>query len=207
MRKTVKYLQDVDKLRYQKNHSQKKSTTKKIVDQKSIEEEKKSKGNVTLEDLENDDNSENEKNYSKYSSEVLDIFEKPLEESISKKSKKRSFNESNEEIQKKKQKNEEKEQNDEEEENGIEKSKKQEKLQKFIEEAKSSEKYKMTGIQDTAGIDVSQGIVSLASEEKTNKRAKGHYFKDSESEKKIDKEEREGKTFKKGGKKKRKIKI
>jgi hypothetical protein len=199
MRKTIKYLQEVEKLRFSDVGKVKKLPSSKVenneikfVDDKKSKveneikfiDDKKSKGNVTLEDLDSEDEMENKR---EVDPEILDIFDKPLEEPKAKTNKKRKFEESSE-------KKVAKEKNPQ--------------LEEFIESAKNSSKYKMTGIQDTTGIDVSQGIVSLATNSgSSRKKIKSHHLKDAEEESKLEKEEKESQKFKKGGKRKRKIKI
>jgi hypothetical protein len=184
MRKTIKYLQEVEKLRFQDVGKVKKIQSSKVENHEIMfVDDRKSKGNVTLEDLD-DEEMENKK---EVDPEILDIFDKPLEEPKTKTvSKKRKF-ESSEKVVKEKNPH----------------------LEEFIESAKNSSKYKMTGIQDTSGIDVSQGIVSLATEtgSSSKKKVKAHHLKDAQEESKLEKEEKDSKLFKKGGKRKRKIKI
>ncbi|KAF0980690.1 hypothetical protein FDP41_013173 [Naegleria fowleri] len=207
VRKFVKYFKIIDKQRFVTNSSAPKNSkddddndqTMNNDDENYVENDK---GNVNFDELDkmDSDDEDEEKNKKPANKDILDLFEKPLEETDERFS------------TQKKRKTIAKEPQDEEPEK--KKKKDDPKRKEFLQEVISKGEYKITGISEEdieRGVEESGGLTSSSisvGTDKSNtepKEVKKYMLKSEKEIKQIEKQY-QNKFFKKGGKKKRQVK-
>jgi len=201
MRKFIKYFKIVDKQRFVSGSAPRAiANLDNDMEDESDNEEETDKGNVPIEELEEMESEDEEETNTKAKKEILDLFEKPMEDERFSTQKKR--------------KQAAKEGSSTEEDAPATKKKKDDPRRKeFLKDALTKSDYKISGISEEdleKGIEESGGLASGAIAVGTSKAQEGGEVKKymMKSEKEIQEVEKkfQNKLFKKGGKKKRNVK-
>jgi N-acetyltransferase 10 len=216
MRKFMKYFKEVSKQRFIAQPSAHQIAAKPSFS-KGDKKKSNDMGNITKKDLNNSEIKISKKNNTN-NKEILDIFEKPLEDSSEEnllKRKRESINNESEESS-----SEESDGDVEEEQKTVQKAKKMAKLSdkkldsQILNELVNNQEYKITGItaasiskslSDHTG-SLTDGPIQVETDAKSTKKEIKPYMLKDKKEQQLEKEKFKQKIYKKGGKKKRKVK-